>query len=202
MRLLPALCLSFFSTGVFACGAPVCLVDPDSLPLVRIITFEDVQSGAGPGRHLDEVLPLDGAAFGERFAGQFVTPAQPHPHDQIMGQALAPLTILPGAEGQNLSVVHFQGNTVINGYGTAGFPRRGGQGEGAIAVLFDNDQSDLAFDLRGGEAGVATVTFLRRDGSVAGCPLGQGGPPLASSSAMSSGSRLRSAITLRMTLVS
>ena len=63
MRLLSALCLSFFATGVFACSAPVCLVDPDSLPLVRIITFEDVQSGAGPGRHLDEVLPLDGAAF-------------------------------------------------------------------------------------------------------------------------------------------
>ena len=55
---------------------------------------------------------------------------------------------------------------MINGYGTAGFPRREAQGEGAIAVLFDNDQSALAFDLRGGEAGVAMVTYHRRDGSV------------------------------------
>ena len=39
---------------------------------------------------------------------------------------------------------------------------------GAIAVLFDDNQSALSFDLRGGEAGAALVTFLRRNGSVIG----------------------------------
>lgn len=164
MRLLHALAMTLLPTGALACGAPVCLVDPDSLALVRVITFEDVQSGFGPGRLVDDILPLDGAVFGERFAGQFVDTDSTH--DQISGTALSPLTLMPGDAGQNLSVVHFSGNTVINGYGTAGFPKRDAQGEGAIAVLFDNDQSALSFDLRGGEAGVAVVTFHRRDGTV------------------------------------
>ena len=75
---------------------------------------------------------------------------------------------MPGAAGQNLSVVRFGGTTVLNGYGTAGYPKREAQGEGAIAVLFDENQSALAFDLRGGEAGVALVSFMRRDGSLIG----------------------------------
>lgn len=166
MKRLIALLLGLAPLPAFACGAPVCLVDPDSLSLPQIITFEDVQSGMGPGRLVDDVLPLAGATFGERFAGQSVASAGAH--DQIEGPAFAPLTMMPGAEGQNLSVVHFYGQTVLNGWGAAGFPRREAQGEGAIAVLFDEDQSALAFDLRGGELGVAIVTFYRRDGAAIG----------------------------------
>ncbi|MEM9968863.1 MAG: hypothetical protein AAF755_12295 [Pseudomonadota bacterium] len=153
----------FVPTVATACGAPVCLVNPDSLSFTRVITFEDVRSGWGPGHHVDGVLTLEGARFGERFEGQSVI--QQGDHDAVVGTALAPLTMLPGAAGQNISVVRFSGNTVINGYGRAGFPRRQAQGEGAIAVLFDEDQSALAFDLRGGEAGAAVVKFHRRDGS-------------------------------------
>ncbi|NNE54042.1 MAG: hypothetical protein HKN30_16770 [Sulfitobacter sp.] len=164
-RFLALLCLALPS-GALACGAPVCLVDPDSLNLPQVITFDDVRSGAGPGHLFDDVLPLQGATFGERFAGQRIT--GPGPHDEVTGEAYGPLTMLPGAEGENLSVVHFSGNSVLNGYGVVGYPRRDAQGEGAIAVLFDEDQSALAFDLRGGEAGVAYVTFHRRDGSLIG----------------------------------
>lgn len=164
MRLLHTLALTLLPTGALACGAPVCLVNPDSLALVRVITFDDIHSGAGPGRNVDDILPMDGAVFGERFAGQFVDTDDTH--DLIAGNAIAPLTMMPGDKGQNLSVVRFSGNALINGYGTAGYPKREAQGEGAIAVLFDNDQSELAFDLRGGEAGVAIVTFHRRDGTV------------------------------------
>lgn len=164
MLLLRVLPLALLPTGALACGAPVCLVDPDSLILPQVITFDDVQSGAGPGFPVDDILPLKGATFGERFAGQSVVGAGPH--DQITGTAFDPLTMVPGEKGQNLSVVHFYGTTVLNGYGMSGYPRRDAQGEGAISVLFDNDQSALAFDLRGGEAGTATVSFLRRDGSV------------------------------------
>ena len=53
----------------------------------------------------------------------------------------------------------------MNGYGVEGFPRRGAQGEGAIAVLFDEDQPALSFQVLGGESGTAVVQFLRRDGS-------------------------------------
>lgn len=166
MKRLIALLVMLGPGAAWGCDAPVCLIDPDSLTLPRIITFEDVHSGAGPGRRVDDVLPLDGASFGERFAGQTV--ASLGDHDAIRGRAMAPLTMLPGAKGQNLSVVHYYGQTALNGWGVAGFPRREAQGEGAIAVLFDEDQSALAFDLRGGEAGVATVTFYRRDGATIG----------------------------------
>ncbi|MEP5729156.1 MAG: hypothetical protein ABJL67_07250 [Sulfitobacter sp.] len=166
MRTFAALFLLSAPCFAQACNAPVCLVDPDSLSLTQIITFEDVHSGAGPGRHVDDVLPLPGATFGERFAGQSVSSRGPH--DDIIGTAFAPLTMMPGAKGENLSVVNFAGQTVINGYGAAGFPRRDGQGEGAIAALFDTDQSAFAFDLRGGEAGAATVMMFRRDGSAIG----------------------------------
>tara|TARA_R110002110_G_scaffold415424_1_gene649739 strand:+ start:1452 stop:2102 length:651 start_codon:yes stop_codon:yes gene_type:complete len=164
MILMRALFTCLLPSGVLACGAPVCLVNPDSLALMEVITFDDIPSGAGPGLHLDDVLPLKGARFGERFAGQRVTAAQTH--DQIIGDAFDPLTMLAGAPGQNLSVVRFYGNAVLNGYGHAGYPRRDAQGEGAIAVLFDRDQSALSFDMRGGEAGTAQVTFLRRNGQL------------------------------------
>ncbi|AXI43001.1 hypothetical protein [Sulfitobacter sp. SK011] len=166
MSVLRALILALVPTGVLACGAPVCLVNPESLLLPQIITFDDIQSGGGPGFKVDDILPLPGATFGERFAGQLVTTVGTH--DQIEGAPFGPLTMMPGAAGQNLSVVRFGGTTVLNGYGTAGYPKREAQGEGAIAVLFDENQSALAFDLRGGEAGVAMVSFMRRDGSLIG----------------------------------
>ncbi len=169
MSILRALVLACWPAGALACGAPVCLVNPEHLLLPQIITFDDIQSGAGPGFHHDDILALPGATFGERFAGQIVT--QAGHHDQIRGTALGPLKMMPGGAGQNLSVVRFGGTSVLNGYGMAGFPKREAQGEGAIAVLFDQDQSALAFDLRGGEAGIAQVSFMRRDGSLIGVVL-------------------------------
>jgi len=159
------LAIMFLSASrALTCETHVCLVDPDSLLLPHIITFDDAQSSRGPGYMVKDILVMSGAVFGERFAGQSVTSRGDH--DEITGAALPPLTILPGAPGQNLSVVFFDGNNVLNGYGAAGFPKRRAQGEGAIAFLFDKDQSALAFQLRGGEAGTAEVSFLMRDGHV------------------------------------
>ena len=155
-----------FPQAALACGAPVCLVDPETLDLPRIVTFDDQKSGAGPGYRIDDVLEVPGAAFAEHFAGQSV--GAQGDHDRVEGAAFGPLTLVPGPPGQNLSIVQFYGNAILNGYGRAGYPKREAQGEGAIAVLFDTDQASLAFDLRGGEEGAALVQFLRRDGSVIG----------------------------------
>lgn len=157
-----AFCL--FAAPLLACEAPVCRVDPDTLALPRIITFDEVQGSFGPGRKIDGLLALSGAVFGEHFAGQTVTTMGTF--DTIDGAAFHPLTLMPGRGGQNLSVVMETGNAFLNGYGATGFPRRNAQGEGAIAVMFDHDQSALAFDLRGGDAGRARVHFLRRDGGL------------------------------------
>lgn len=161
--MLRAILFSVLPCSAFACADPVCLVDPATLDLSRLITFDDVPSGWDPGYRVDEILPLDGASFAERFAGQRLEHAGDF--DIVSGEAFAPLTLLPGAPGQTLSVVKLSGSNMINGYGPAGYPRVHAQGEGAIAVLFDEDQPALSFQVLGGESGTAVVQFLRRDGS-------------------------------------
>lgn len=150
--------------SLWACDASVCQVDPNTLALTQIITFEDQQAHMGPGRLLDDLLVLPGAVFAERFHGQSLE--FKGNHDTVLGQASAPLTPLAGRPGQTMSLVLMGQNKILNGYGPAAFPRRDGQGEGAISVMFDTDQPALAFDLRGGEGGYANVQFLRRDGSI------------------------------------
>lgn len=147
-----------------ACETGVCLMEPDTLDLTRIITFEDTQSSPGPGHPVNEALVLQGATFGERFAGQTVAAAGDY--DRIIGAPLSPLTVMPGNKGQNLSVVFLQGNNVLNGYGVAGYPKRQAQGEGAMAFRFDEDQSALSFEIRGGEAGTVRAIFYTRHGEV------------------------------------
>ena len=163
MHIAVAACLLLLARAAYPCGAPICIVDPQALALTRIITFDDTRSSMGPGHLIDDLLVMDGASFGEHFAGQALEPQGDH--DQVAGFPMPPLRLLSGGPGRNLSVVHMTGNNVLNGYGMAGFPKRSAQGEGAIAVMFDEDQPALSFQLRGGEAGQAQVLFLRRDGS-------------------------------------
>lgn len=158
---LPMIC---FATQTLACNQPVCQVDPDTLALPSLITFEDQRATMGPGHLINDLLVLPGVVLAERFVGQ---PLEYNGnHDTVRGPATAPLTPLAGVPGQTMSLVMMSGNKVLNGYGKAAFPSRDGQGEGAISVLFDTDQSALAFDIRGGEDGHAKVMFLRRDGTV------------------------------------
>ncbi|MGB5864008.1 MAG: hypothetical protein WBG95_06875 [Sulfitobacter sp.] len=156
--------LLLLAAPAWACGVAVCIVDPESLILPDIITFDETAAGGGPGHLVDDVLIVGAVQFGERFAGQKVEARGSH--DAVTGDAFGPLTVMAGAASQNLSVVRFMGTSWLNGYGVAGFPKRDAQGEGAIAVLFDTDQSGLSLHIRGGETGRAEVTFLRRDGAL------------------------------------
>jgi hypothetical protein len=158
-----ALLFSLIPLPALACGEPVCRVDPESLDLALVITFDEVPSGWDPGYRIDKPLRLPGASFAERFAGQDLGTAGDF--DTVSGSAFAPLTLLPGAPGQTLSVVRLFGSNILNGYGPAGYPQVNAQGEGAIAVLFDTDQPAFSFDVLGGEDGTMRVQFLRRDGS-------------------------------------
>lgn len=161
---LLALFLALFPRLATACEQPVCVVDPETLALTRIVTFDDMPSSFGPGRLVDDVLVTNGVQFGERFAGQLRGALGFY--DQITGTPLAPLVAIGGGPGETLSITRMSGTNVLNGFGPARYPKRDAQGEGAIAVLFDKDQSALSFDLRGGEDGAAMLQFLRRDGSV------------------------------------
>ncbi|QUJ77135.1 hypothetical protein KDD17_03665 [Sulfitobacter albidus] len=159
-----ALILSLCPALAWACTDPVCVVAPDTLDLPREITFDGTPGGYGPGFLVNDVLRLDGAQFAERFVGQRIE--RRGDHDAVTGAAFGPLTLIPGAAGQNLSVVAFRGIRVLNGYGAEGYPKRRAQGEGAIAILFDDDQYALTLDIRGGEAGAARILFLARSGAV------------------------------------
>ncbi|MEP2533991.1 hypothetical protein [Shimia sp.] len=165
MRIIPVLtlCSTLIATAAAACDAPVCVVDAETLSLSRTITFDDQPSSFGVGRQVEKVLVQPGVSFGERFAGQDLT--REGNFDRVGGTALAPLTVLPGAPGETLGILRLMATSVLHGHGPEGFPKAEATGEGAIAVLFENDQSAVAFDIRGGEQGVAIVTFLRRDGT-------------------------------------
>ena len=161
--MLRVLVLACLPLPALACGDPVCRVDPDTLELAQIITFDDLPSGWDPGVRIDDLLRLPGASFAERFAGQAF--GRDGDFDTVSGPAFSPLTLLPGAPGETLSIVRLYSSNILNGYGPAGYPQTHAQGEGAIAVLFDEDQPALSFEVLGGEAGTAVVQFLRRDGS-------------------------------------
>lgn len=164
--MIRAATIAYLTTATFAgaCEFAVCQVNPDSLSLMRIITFEDQHATMGPGHLINGSLTLKGAAFSERFVGQAIE--FNGDHDRVTGPATNSLTLKLGDAKQNISLVIMSQNRVLNGYGPTGFPRRNAQGEGAIAVLFEQDQAAIAFDVRGGENGSAFVQFLRRDGSV------------------------------------
>ena len=146
-----------------ACDRPVCLADTP-LRLSQIVTFDDQPSGMGPGRRIDGILDLPGASFGERFAGQSLS-AQ-HSYDLVTGVAAAPLSLLAGREGRNLSMLRLAGTNALSGDGPAGFPRVEATGEGAIAMLFARDQAAVRIALRGGEGGVVVILFMARDGRI------------------------------------
>jgi hypothetical protein len=155
--------LAFLAPPAFACDAPVCEVPPETLHLSRHITFDDQPSSFGVGREIGGLLQQPGATFGERFAGQILAPQGDFDH--FIGQPHAPLTILSGDKGQTLGILRLMRTSVLQGHGPRGYPRSEAVGEGAVAVLFDHDQSALSLDIRGGEQGHATLIFLRRDGT-------------------------------------
>ena len=163
LRLLVLAALAW-PAAAHACDRPVCRVDPASLRLSEIVGFDGQPSGLGPGRDVRGLLTLEGASFGERFAGQRLERVETFDH--VDGPAEAPLTLLAGADWHNLSVLRMPGLNVLSGDGPEGYPKQAATGEGAIAILFARDQAALRLWLRGGEGGTARVQFLARDGAV------------------------------------
>ena len=163
MRCWLVICLSILPVAAMGCERPVCLTD-DPVRLSDHVTFDDQPASMGPGRPIDGVLRLPGASFGERFAGQSLT--DDRSFDLVTGPGARPLTLVAGETGYNLSILRLAGTNVLSGDGPLGFPDVAATGEGAMAVLFDQDQAALRLDLRGGEGGRVLILFLARDGRV------------------------------------
>jgi hypothetical protein len=139
--------------------------DPDSLTCEGYVTFDLLPGGEPPGTNYDGLIMAGGAAFGDHFAGQTVT--YDGYFDVIGGAPTGPLSLMAGPPNQNLSVVYYGSwhSNVLSGLGPEGYPSFDAMGEGAVAVLFEFDQSVIGFDVTGGNDGNAFVNFYKRDGS-------------------------------------
>lgn len=177
MRFGPGLALSLLLASTGAMGEPILPADYDSLQkeLTRRIDFERLPRQPEPGIALDLPVYGDGAWLGERFAGQ--RQVAPSGHDIIEGAPSGPaLRIAAGAVGRNLSVAHHRGfgSNAVFPVGPAGFPALEARGEGALAILFDDDQAAMGFKLHADYPdplgrrlnGEVEVRFFARNGAL------------------------------------
>ena len=147
-------------------AAQIMQVDPATLSGTQSVNFTGVAGGPSPGTNYDGLLVIDGVAFGERFAGQSVTPLGVF--DELSGSPNAPLDLLAGSAGRNLAVFTTPAGAVLGGVGTLGYPAGDALGEGAVSILFPTLQSEFGFRLAGGNGGSAFLSFYRADGSLIG----------------------------------
>ena len=158
--------IGFFSTLPFTAQAlPINQVDYFSLSGAALIDFESIAGGGAPGTNYDGIIDLVGASFGERFTGQ--TLSYSGNSDVLSGTPTGGLSLQAGAAGQNLnSYTRSPDGNILTGLGRLGFPDFNAIGEGAIAILFDHDQSEFGFQSVGGDLGGATFEFWDRTGSL------------------------------------
>lgn len=157
------------STAVVASasGAPfVSQVDPGTLSTNVVEDFESLVGGPNPGTNYDNIISMSGISFGEMFAGQ--TLGFNGLYDVITGSPSGPLTLVAGLPNQNLHIISAGGSNVLDGLGASGWPNQSAIGEGAVAVLFDQDQYEFGLTLAGVGPGSSVVDFqfYARDGTL------------------------------------
>ncbi|WP_243612062.1 hypothetical protein [Shimia aestuarii] len=114
--------------------------------------FETLPLRPEPGFNLNQNIRTPGLTIGSHFAGQPLITRQGPPgasHDAPgPGTPPRPLPLRTDAPGQTLPVAFPRGfgSNALLPLGPDGFARLSGRGEGAVALLFDSDQS--AFGLR------------------------------------------------------
>lgn len=142
-------------------------VDPGSLRSSQVVAFDAMPLG-----NYDDVIQLRGAAFAERFAGQSVSPrccgSSISMYEQATGTPLGPIRLQVGVPGENLSIIGDgpDHRLVGNGHNTFAPPGTIVRG-GVIAILFDANQAEIAFDILGTPTGPADLhfAFFARDAS-------------------------------------
>ena len=115
------------------------------------IEFDDL-------KHRQKYLPIEGlyevngARFGERFAGQFLGRGAPGSNiedfDVLSGTPSSPLTILPGKPNENITILRSNSRHIgvgLYGESWVGYPQGASGGEGAVSIYFDQDQMGFGF---------------------------------------------------------
>lgn len=155
--------------GVVATAdAAILQVQKSTLSGVAGADFEDLNLANGQQVTFNSIFESGNTSFGESFAGQTVTTSGNF--DVLSGTPTGPLTLVVGGQSTNVTAIDGGagdiGNTAIAGSGPLGYPNPDAVGEGAIAILFDFDQSEFGMDIVGGNGGTATAQFWARDGSL------------------------------------
>src|SRR6476646_7240082 len=96
----------------------------------QLIDFEDQPATPFPGTVYNGVLTSAGAQFAERFAGQ--TLSFNGDNDVLSGSPTGPLTLQPGAAGQNLDLGTDNGTHNLIPCGALGCSSPNGYGEGSF----------------------------------------------------------------------
>ena len=157
-----------------AVALPINQVSSDSLTGNKLITFDDIPcSSEMYGTYYNANLDLDGVEIGEQFQGQ--TLSTDGTFDVLSGNPDSSLALVAGDPLKNLNISYYgyfdsdgqyvTTTKVLSGAGPQS-PSQGNIGEGAMAVLFDSDQSAIGFDLLGIDEGDIYIDFFKRDGSL------------------------------------
>ena len=176
-------------TSASAGAAPINLIDYANVVGNRVLGFDGLFGGTPLAVDINGELALDGVTFNERFAGQTLdlvpvtSPLFPGStttnHDGLSGAPGPGLTLLSGNTQENLSIT----GGLISGGGvdyriSGNAPEQGGfvrRGEGAVSFRFDDEQSELGFQVFGAggisnrqqiPSGPVTAAFFRNDGSL------------------------------------
>jgi len=176
-----ATCRLAASVALAFCLAPaaqaqdigVAVVNCAVLNLPVLIDFEEFPH-RGKGTRIDTLLVYPGAKFGKLFAGQELT--YDGFFDRLSGTPSAPLQLLPGDPGFNLSVEPGdQRENILFGIGPTGYDLKSGAGEGAVSIAFDTDQAVLGLTVEferdrrdTPNPGRAEIQFFGRDGRLLG----------------------------------
>lgn len=148
--------------------------------LNAIVDFEGFDAGTEPGKEMSRLVSGAGASVGTAFAGQRRTTyniassaGQHFEFDPAQGPAL-PFRL--SGDGSFVIAWHRGfGSDAAFPVGPDGANRASGRGEGTLAVVFEDDQTVLAFRVHADypdplgtrpSPGTAQVSFFARDGAI------------------------------------
>lgn len=175
----------FLALSAPAAAAELVAVPYDDLGSLapHLLDFDRLPAKPYPGYTLDHGIAFPGGHLGEAFAGQQVLAERIDdggPHDVLSGAPDGPLTLRRGLPGQVVSLSLHQGfgSMALYPLGPLGQPHPEARGEGAIAVLFQQDACAVglrihteytnALGLNSGHRGTVTLTLYARDGALLG----------------------------------
>lgn len=157
MRSRTILAASLAVVAYAPAGAAITQVSYASITASQTVAFAGQPLGTR-----NEVIFGSGVAFGERFAGQMVT--QNGVFDALSGMPDAPLIVIAGPAGQNLSLL----GPVVAGIYTDPLSSSV-QGTGAVSLAFSTGQSQFAFSVFGADnGGTVTASFFGSNGGLLG----------------------------------